>query len=208
MRRRLFTTQGQAASSKWTNIHALVRDQRLGILTLQETHLTPTLVDDIHNLFGHCLLIFNSSDPNNPTSSAGVAFILNREVMSTSHSKVHEIIPSQALLLTTTWHNSASLSVLNVYAPNDYHQQTSFWETLEEYWSDHALPKPDFMLGDFNLVEDPIDRSPPRLDLSAPSVALQDLQLSLNLVDAWRTDRPSERNYTFRTSSNSFSRID
>ncbi|TFK54348.1 hypothetical protein OE88DRAFT_1711212 [Heliocybe sulcata] len=183
MRGRLSVSPGHAASSKWTTIHALVRNKRIGILALQETHLTPPLVDDIHNLFGRRLLVINSPNPTNPTSSAGVAFVLNREVTSISDLQIREIIPGHALLLTTSWHNSTSLSVLNVYAPNDYHQQAAFWETLEDYWSTHTLPKPDFMMGDFNLVEDPIDHSPPRLDPQAPSAALRDLRPSIVPTD-------------------------
>ncbi|KZT18630.1 DNase I-like protein, partial [Neolentinus lepideus HHB14362 ss-1] len=199
---------GHSPISKWTSIHAAVKSARLGILAVQETHLNGEHVDEIHKLFGKRLLVINSPDPERPTASAGVAFILNREITSTTHVKVQEIIPGRAILLSTTWHNSDRFSILNVYAPNDYAQHPAFWQRISDFWIAHHLPNPDFMVGDFNVVEDAIDRSPPHQDPIHATAALRDLRMSLSLVDAWRADHENERSYTFCSNLTRFSRID
>ncbi|EPQ51600.1 hypothetical protein GLOTRDRAFT_27271, partial [Gloeophyllum trabeum ATCC 11539] len=126
----------------------------------------------------------------------------------TSNVSVKEIVPGRALLLTTTWHASDTISILNIYAPNDYGTQRDFWQSIQNRWETEDLPHLDFMVGDFNLVEDPIDRSPPHADPQPTADALRDTRMTLGLVAAWCTDNPSERRYTFYSSLNRFSRID
>ena len=41
--------------NKWTAIHRLVRDKKLGILAIQETHLLAEDIATIHNLYGRRL---------------------------------------------------------------------------------------------------------------------------------------------------------
>ncbi|EPQ50506.1 DNase I-like protein, partial [Gloeophyllum trabeum ATCC 11539] len=185
-----------------------MREQRIGILALQETHLSEEYVHDIHKLYGRRLFVINSADPQRPTASAGVAFILNREITNTADIEVVELIPGRALLLFSTWHKSKKFSILNVYAPNDYTKHPEFWRELSSPWANNHLPKPDFMLGDFNLVEDPIDRSPPHTDPIPATDALRDARLTLDVVDAWRTDNGNDRTYTYMSARSHFSRID
>ncbi|KZT25978.1 DNase I-like protein, partial [Neolentinus lepideus HHB14362 ss-1] len=194
--------------SKWTSVHSAIKNARIGILAVQETHLNEEYTDEIHKLFGKRLMVINSHDPDRPTASAGVAFILNREITDTAHTDTRVIIPGRAILLSTTWHTSERFTILNIYAPNDYAQHSEFWHKISAYWTDNNLPKPDFMVGDFNIVEDPIDRSPPHSDPILATAALRDARISLSLIDAWRTDNPNERLYTFSSNLNRFSRID
>ncbi len=69
------------------------------------------------------------------------------------------------------------------------------------------------MAGDFNSVEDAIDRLP-MSDIPDPSVpALDDLKLSLGLMlaDGWRVTNPTQREYTFHRGTGRdavFSRLD
>ncbi|EPQ60412.1 DNase I-like protein, partial [Gloeophyllum trabeum ATCC 11539] len=166
------------------------------------------MLNDIQDLYGRRIQVYNTADSERPTASVGLAFVLNCEITNTSNVTVKELILGGALLLTTTWHNIDTISILNIYAPNDYGEQRDFWERLQAIWDEQCLPKPDFMLGDFNLVEDPIDRSPPHADPLPPTDALCDMHLTQHLVDAWRTDNLTERSYTFYSSLNRFSRID
>jgi hypothetical protein len=45
-----------------------------------------------------------------------------------------------------------------MYASNRPSGNTEFWKSLETMWEDQNPSKPDILLGDFNLTENPIDR--------------------------------------------------
>ncbi|KZT18157.1 DNase I-like protein, partial [Neolentinus lepideus HHB14362 ss-1] len=199
---------GHSPISKWGSIHSLMRDQRLGILAIQETHLNNEYSDNIQELYSKRLHVLNSPDPDRPTASAGVAFVINREIANINDLEFTEVIPGRAVLLSTKWHKSKRFSILNVYAPNEYTQHPDFWAKISAYWETHALPKPDFMMGDFNIVEDPIDRSPPHADPAPATNALRDVRLALNVIDGWRADHDTERVFTYHNSSARMSRID
>lgn len=147
---------GNNPDSKWNHINQLVKEKRLGVLAIQEAHLTQEHVDDLHKLFGKRLQIHFSQGQN--TNAHGVAIVLNREITNIHGIQQVDIIPGRAMLLTLPWHSDLTITILNVYAPNAHNENQQFWETLELKWVNLNLPMPDIMLGDFNLVEDAIDR--------------------------------------------------
>jgi len=159
-------------------------------------------------LFSRRLHVLNSCDPERPASSAGVAFILNKELTTTHNLDFTELIPGRAISLTTRWHNNQDITILNVYAPNNPQDHPGFWTTISRIWREKALPHIDFMMGDFNLTEDPIDRAPSRADNEQATDALRDLRTTLNLQDSWRHTFPTERLFTFYSNTNTFSRLD
>lgn len=64
-------------------------------------------------------------------------------------------------------------------------------------------------MGDFNLVEDGLDRLPAHPDDSEAVAALTDLRTFLQLQDGWRTTYPDVKQYTFlQSATGSQSRID
>ena len=56
--------------------------------------------------------------------------------------------------------------------------------------------RPNIMLGDFNLVEDGLDRLPCHLDDPNVVAALRNLKANLDLVNGWRCTNPDKRAYT------------
>jgi hypothetical protein len=113
------------------------------------------------------------------------------------------------MLLTLPWHTDLTLTILNVYAPNAHNENEQFWDTLETKWSDMNLPFPDIMLGDFNIVEDAIDRLPSHKDPSHAVIALDSLRSTLQLKDGWRATYPAHRSFSFlQTGTGVQSRID
>ncbi|EPS96546.1 hypothetical protein FOMPIDRAFT_64154, partial [Fomitopsis schrenkii] len=186
-----------------------MRDGKFGVLALQETHLTQRDVDVIHSLFGRRLKVLNSPDPINATAARGVAFVLNREIVDVKDFTLLEVVPGRALLLTLKWHAETKLSLLNIYAPNAGAENETFWQTLRTKSQEGEGLHPDVMLGDFNLVEEAIDRLPMREGPEGPRTALSELHTLLGLHDGWRVTEPSTRDYTFpQRPSTTRSRID
>lgn len=112
-------------------------------------------------------------------------------------------------MLELEWHQQSKLNVLAVYAPNSPTESQSFWVDLRNYWENNGLIKPDVMMGDFNVVEDSIDRLPGHPDNVTTVEALQNLRYFFELEDGCRIQNPSMQNFTFhQTSTDSRSRID
>ncbi|GLB44701.1 putative RNase H [Lyophyllum shimeji] len=200
-------------NSKWFHVNQLVRQKRIGILLVQETHLTEERRDTIEGLFSNRLKIHISMDPSRPRSRGGVAIVLNRSLTNVSGAEITEIVPGRALLIRTNWHRAEKISILAVYAPNvtptDGDENAEFWKTVEDFFVTHPNIKVDMMAGDFNMVEDLIDRLPMRLDPAVATEALESLKNKLNVTDGWRATHPTSKDYTLlHTASDSQSRID
>ncbi|KAG2063742.1 hypothetical protein BDR04DRAFT_1131023 [Suillus decipiens] len=154
------------------------------------------------------LLVLNSSDPSRPGSSAGVVFILNKEITNTSNAKLHVIIPGQAIILSIAWHDNKIINILNIYTPNNLNDHKDFWNAIQTELNNQNLGSIDFMMGDFNLTEDPIDHAPMRLDNENAIDALRDLRNSLSLQDTWRIENPHRRLFTFSSNHQTLSCLD
>ncbi|KAG2738232.1 DNase I-like protein, partial [Suillus brevipes Sb2] len=185
-----------------------MREKKIGILCLQETHLTEEHENQINTLYSRRLRVINSKDRERPGSSAGVAFVLNKELTNTENIEFKEIIPGRALILKTRWHNNEELTILNIYAPNNPAEHYNFWTTIKDSEMGRNNQQIDLLLGDFNLTEDPLDRAPARMDNEAATDALRDLRETLNVHDSWRKTHPTSRLFTFYSNANSYSRLD
>ncbi|KDQ57930.1 hypothetical protein JAAARDRAFT_47183 [Jaapia argillacea MUCL 33604] len=197
MKGRASALLGHSQISKWTEVYSMMKEKQIGILALQETHLTEENVFNIKKLFGRRLEVWNSSDPEQPGASAGVAFVINREIANTMDLELEVLVPGQAISLTTQWHNSEKMMFLNVYAPNCQEDHPHFWKTVGEQREILGILIPDFMMGDFNIVKDAIDRAPARLDSGTATEALHNLRHGLQLTDAWRQEFPNKHQFTF-----------
>ncbi len=153
--------------------------------------------------------IIFSEDPDSE-NARGVAIVLNKDITNINNMTATEIVPGRALLLETVWHGTERLSILGVYAPNDAAENGLFWAKIREYFeTHHDTPAPDIVLGDMNVVEEPIDRLPMHADSEAATDELDNLKTALNLIDGWRNAFPTTRSFTFlQTATGSESRID
>ncbi|KAF8079077.1 Endonuclease/exonuclease/phosphatase [Lyophyllum atratum] len=204
---------GDPADSKWFHVNQLMREKRIGILLVQESHLTEERKDDIEKLFGNRLKLYISMDPDSPSARGGVAVALNRSLTNVEGVKVTEVVAGRALLVQSNWHLEEKISVLVVYAPNvtssDGRENASFWERVSTFFANRPNLKVDILTGDFNVVEDLVDRLPMRSDPLVATAALKELTSRLGLLDGWREIFPSTKAYSFLHSSNGTqSRID
>ncbi|KAI0339653.1 DNase I-like protein, partial [Trametopsis cervina] len=203
------TIPPDCSNDKWSKINQIMRDEKLAILAVQETHLTQQAVDSLHSLFGKRILILHSEPQERPSTSKGVAFVINKERLETKDISLTEVVPGRAALLTCKWHNTVKLRILNIYAPNDRNENGKFWDDLSETWDSKNYTNPSVMLGDFNIVEESKDRLPERPDQTAAVHALQNLCMKFRLIDTWRERYPEIREFTYNQDHGfSSSRID
>ncbi|KAK0477655.1 Endonuclease/exonuclease/phosphatase, partial [Armillaria novae-zelandiae] len=195
-----------AAKSKWSEINSMMRERHIGILTLQETHLTEEYTDEIHQLFGKRLSVHFSACRSNSSGKAGVAIVLNKDLVPTDDVEITELVHGRAMLIQAPWHAGTLLTWLAIYAPNNEKESKEMWENLTRLWSDLKLPQLDGMSGDFNFVEDAIDRIPAHGDSQALVKAFQEFKGKRRLKDGWRHINPERREYTYTQMSGKFSR--
>ncbi|KAK0497128.1 hypothetical protein EDD18DRAFT_1309019 [Armillaria luteobubalina] len=153
-----------------------MKEKRVSILTLQETHLTEMYVDDIHRLYGERLSVHFSACSSNSSGKAA------------------------------PWHAGTLLTWLAIYAPNNETEGREMWEQLTQLWLDLKLLTLDGMSRDFNLVEDAIDRLPTHEDNRALNNAFCDFKTKRRLKDGWRHANPERRDYTYTQAAGTFSR--
>ncbi|KAJ3805254.1 hypothetical protein F5876DRAFT_81979 [Lentinula aff. lateritia] len=147
------------ASNKWGDICMMMLDCQIGILVMGEAHMNTERHDDIERKYGKDLKLFYTKLLDTP-NAAGVAIVLNRNKTNIEGIQTHEIVPGHAMLLKYYWHNKEKLSVLAIYAPNaDMTSNTNFWLKIQNFFNCHPrIQKPDIMVGDCNMVEEPLDR--------------------------------------------------
>lgn len=195
-------SQSMTGIEKWSTIYQTMKENRIAILALQETHLDGNLLHSVNECFGSRITIVNSELPENPRSSAGVAFAINRTLVVPKELQTLELIEGRALAIKFKWHNDNDILIINVYAPNNRSEHPDFWERVDTQRRAKGLRRPDMMLGDFNLTEEPIDRAPARLDDIPAIEALRNMRQCLGLEDSWRHAFPHDRNFTYRANTN------
>jgi hypothetical protein len=96
-----------------------MRDGRMGVLVVGETHLNSEQVDEIETSdYGRRPKIFDSIDIENPNAK-GVAIVLNREITNAEGIDLRRLIPGRAILTVLPWHGKLTHTVLGLYAPAD-----------------------------------------------------------------------------------------
>ncbi|PPQ77610.1 hypothetical protein CVT24_005290 [Panaeolus cyanescens] len=199
-----------ATKDKWENINQIVREEHLDVLVLQETHLTPDMMIDLCKRYPR-IHIINSHDPEH-TNAKGIAFVLNKHRTRWREAQAVEVKEARAIMIEMPWRQNESIHILGVYAPNETDEQTDFWKEVDDFFRTKSNKKPDIMMGDFNVVEDKIDRHPPHRDTASAVESLQELRMDHNLTDVWRNQNPNELTYTYTQFQNrtrkSLSRLD
>lgn len=189
------------AENKWNYINQVVRDKKIGILLVQEAHLSDDQKDKIEDLFGKRLKIHHSPDSDNPTRKGGVVVVLKKNLINIQNSKMKVIIPGRAVLVSVNWHRDDTINILMVYAlnmtENNSDENRLFWTQLKDYLCSNPSVRVDVMVGDCNMVEEARDRSPARDDPAVAVEALDQLKQVLYLRDAWCDAYPINRTFSY-----------
>ncbi|KAF9561169.1 DNase I-like protein, partial [Agrocybe pediades] len=202
-----------ANHEKWSHINHIIKDKRIAILAVQEGHLTDADVENLHNRFCNTMHILKSQDPTQPNAK-GTAIILNKQLTRWNETTQINLIPGRAIHVTVPWKaENTRVNILAIYAPNAPADNAAFWTNLTNIYRTNNHPPPDILLGDFNMIEDMIDRMPAHPDAGATVRSLLDFKADHGLSDGWRTTNPTKIDFTYVQSSNvngtnSMSRID
>ncbi len=202
--------------NKWGKVYQMMRDNRIGILLLQETHLTEDRKATIHKMFARKIKVFFSAHPDAPTQKEGVAIVLNARFLNTADATATEVVPGRALQISVQCQGGDTRNILCIYAPtsNGVDERRRFYKEVRKFYEENPdIPRPHLMAGDFNNVEDKVDRLPVNEEPDPSIIDLDDLKVTLGLMlaDGWRATYPNTREYTFHRGSGPnavFSRLD
>lgn len=186
-----------------------MRENDIDVLTLQETHLDEERTKELNLLFDRQLLFISSIDPDKPNAK-GVAFVLNKKSVKWAETRHRVLEPGRALIIKIPWYDATTISVLNVYAPNNPRSNETFWRNQKAHWNIRPLMlEPSIILGDTNIVEEAIDCLPAHTDPPRSVNALLALKSCFDLADGWRRENPVTLDFTFQMQNRPIqSRID
>jgi hypothetical protein len=197
------------AQNKWHHVNQIMRDKRISVLAVQEAHMDEDRRAETEKIHGQRLRIFASADKDKPTAKAGVAIVFNRDLLDTSQICAEEVIPGQAMLAKFQLRRGTKVIALAVYAHNNPSANAKMWGNIMQAYIDNPnLERPNMIIGDFNMVEDAIDRMPSREDQRSTVTSLQSLKTMLSLEDGWRETFPDKLEFTYMQNRNIHSRID
>ncbi|EIW58330.1 DNase I-like protein [Trametes versicolor FP-101664 SS1] len=173
-------------------------------MLMQETHLTEERKAELHRMFANRIKIFYSPHPEAPTQKEGVAIVLNKKIINTEGARMTVVVPGRAMQLSLPWRGGEQREILCIYAPTSagVAERRAFYQQVRDFYRTRpTVPKPDLMAGDFNNVEDVLDRSPATedaVDASAEDLDELKADLGLMMVDGWRAVHPDTRDFTFQ----------
>ena len=192
--------------NKMTALLQYLKLNMIDVVMLSESHITASQAEQLSSRYPN-LGIYTNSPYRNQLGMT--AIVLNfAKIPKDSISVYYNDEAGRALGIRCKIEGSKSFRyILGVYAPNGETDNVEFYNHLA--LSD-GLARADIVLGDFNRVEESIDRCPIRLEDPRVLQALHGMKAVRRLTDGWRETNPDERKYTYNASNrlSSSSRID
>ena len=187
-----------------------LRINRIAILALQETHLTDEAVEELNEKYEK-LKFFGSGLS---TSKGGIMFITTDRI-GTPKSLTYKTLEQGRSRVLCLDYEGQTLTIVNVYMPNNKPQQKETLQNLCKDLRNHqGIADSELLIvGDWNFMEDKIDRSPQHNDDKGVAREMSRLKMSFDLIDGWRVANPDERRFSWEGMSGNerkkiFSRID
>jgi hypothetical protein len=120
------------------------------------------------------------------------SFCTQQKYVDTENIREYEQVPGRAFMIVIPWHDGESLNIPNIYVPNRPEERDKVWKELWKKWADDPqLPFPNIALGDWNFVEDLLDRSSGVTE--AVPESFKRLKDFFHLIGGWRATFPGTR---------------
>lgn len=88
------------------------------MLAIQETHLDEEKTKKLNTLFERQVHFISSLDPCKPNLK-GVAFAIRKKSVKWAEIRHRAVKPGRTLVIEIPWHENSTISIMNVYAPNN-----------------------------------------------------------------------------------------
>ena len=173
-------------------LHSLIRDCQPHLIFLQEIASISNL-NRLASAYNYQCFPSTLIQPRRPRICA----VLSRLPGTT----VVELKPGHAQLATV-----GALSFINIHAPTeDTRQRENLFSSLQPHL---AKPISPLLVGDFNSLQHPIDRSTGYLDIHQRSATLATILTASNYVDSFRVLHPTATVFSFNRPGSASSRLD
>ena len=126
----------------------------------------------------------------------GVVFTINKDLVDENNLHHEILIPNRASQLKVKWGESQEVKLINIYTPNNEESKIKFFEKLASMTRNNKQ-KDLFVMGDFNCIENDIDRSPPHKDNESVVASLRNITTINTLLDVWRIQNPTNKTSPF-----------
>lgn len=196
-----WNVHGLGHSIKRAKVFAHLNSLAADVAFLQETHIRPFEQKRLRCSWAD--QIFQSTFSS---KARGVAIIIRKNIPFKHISTLCD--PNGRYIIVTGHLHSIHVTLLNIYGPNI--DDAAFFRKTFEKLPD--LSNTNLIVaGDHNVILDlHLDRSASKIcNPSNASTVLNNLIISTNLVDIWRLQHPTDREYSFFSNKHkSYSRID
>lgn len=172
-----------------------LKEKHYDVCLLQETYCTYNFISKFKRGWSGDI-VHSVSDS---AHSRGVC-ILFRKGLKHTVLDVHECKNGRFIAINLEI-NGNIFSIINVYCPNNLKQRIQFLGEIGEVINEFVSNKQNLIIGgDFNCVNENIDRSSSGIDKS--SEMLCKLKSKWNLIDIWRKLHPDSKSNTYIDPSN------
>ena len=190
---------------KWPKLAKLIRSQGIAILGIQESHLENDEVETLQERFQNLIVLNNGVS----TSKGGVTFILNKEKVNGMKWTHIPLLEGRVSRLEIEIEQERGINIILVYAPNENKEKSAFWKRMKNKLKEIDNMENIVIMGDFNSVEEALDRYPHREEDAKVERAWSKVRKQLKLIDGWRLHNPLDKEYTHvHKATGSMSRID
>ncbi|KIJ93783.1 hypothetical protein K443DRAFT_125470 [Laccaria amethystina LaAM-08-1] len=178
---------------KWAPLTTMMRKQRLLVLAVQETHLDLEEASLLALKYPKIIVESNGHSK----SKGGVAFVINKDLIGDALWHHTELIPGRMSRLQIITKDENGLDLINLYAPNNDKEKAEFFGQVHEIMTGLEDLADPIILGDFNFVEEPMDRIPAHEDDKKVVESFKLTKKKLKLYDGWREHNPTAKKFSF-----------
>lgn len=177
-----------------------LKKTQCSVALLQETRLTEIEHTKLRREWVN--LVYSASNGKN----RGVAILISKTLAFCTEKVVQDKSGRYVMVIGTV--GGIEISILNVYAPNEY--DSGFFREIANIIADNSRGLL-IIGGDFNAVQNgKLDKTPPEKGpQNIKTQTLNNLFSGLGLIDPWRAKNPKGKDFSFFSKvHNSYSRID